>query len=166
MRNVQVTAIVPATAPAEAYEVLSDFERYPELTHAVRSVTAVHGEDGTVTSEWEVYFRNGILRWTEADRLDESTLTIAFEQTDGDFDHFSGAWTVEPAGDGCTVRFSASFDLGMPSIAHIIDPIAELALRDNIAIILRGLLGGDLWIAGEEAAEGRSQDACRPMPVA
>jgi hypothetical protein len=39
------------------------------------------------------------------------------------------------------VVFTASFDLGMPSLAGIIDPIAEHTLRENMCSILRGLLG-------------------------
>jgi hypothetical protein len=39
------------------------------------------------------------------------------------------------------VEFTAVFDLGMASLAAILDPIAEQALRDSIELILRGLLG-------------------------
>src|SRR3712207_8755700 len=40
-----------------------------------------------------------------------------FEQVDGDFVLFTGTWAVEPDGNGAVVRFTASFDLGMPSLA-------------------------------------------------
>ncbi len=154
MRHVEITAGVPCTSAQHAYEVLSDFERYPDLTSAVRSVTIDANDDGTVSTIWEVNFRNGVLRWTEADRLDDRALTIAFDQTDGDFHSFSGEWTVDGQADGCTVRFAASFDLGMPSLGRIIDPIAENALRENITLILSGLFGPDIKIdAHADAAD-------------
>jgi ribosome-associated toxin RatA of RatAB toxin-antitoxin module len=161
MRHVEIIADVPGTPAARAYEVLRDFEHYADLTDAVRSVTVTSGSDGELTSIWEVNFRSGVLRWTEVDRLDDSTLTMAFEQVDGDFDHFSGVWKVDDDG-GCVVRFKADFDLGMPSLGHIIDPIAENALRENISIILRGLLGEAVSVRSDDS---ESRAAVSVVPV-
>ncbi len=97
--------------------------------------------DGVLESDWVVNFRNGILAWTERDAVDRTARTIAFEQLDGDFAVFTGSWAVAPDGDGTVVRFEATFDLGMPSLAPMVDPIAERALVDNIRAILEGLLG-------------------------
>jgi ribosome-associated toxin RatA of RatAB toxin-antitoxin module len=156
MRHVEIIAEVPGTSALRAYEILGDFEHYPDLTDAVRSVTTVPGEDGTLTSIWEVNFRNGVLRWIEVDRLDDSALTLTFEQIEGDFAHFSGAWEVDGDAEGCTVRFAAEFDLGMPSLGPIIDPVAENALRENIAIILRGLLGAGVDVRAAEPESAAS----------
>jgi hypothetical protein len=60
---------------------------------------------------------------------------------DGDFAAFTGSWAIEPDGEGSIVRFQASFDLGMPSLAPMIDPIAQRTLADNVRAILGGLLG-------------------------
>lgn len=159
MRHVEITAVVPGTSAQRAYDLLSDFERYPELTDAVRSVTAAANEDGTISTLWEVNFRNGVLRWTETDRLDERTLSIAFEQTDGDFHHFSGEWAVRGLGEGCLVRFMARLDLGIPSLGHLIDQIAENALRENITQILRGVLGPDTEIDAHAQEAGMAPAA-------
>ena len=82
-----------------------------------------------------------MLAWTERDVVDPAARRIDFEQVDGDFVVFTGVWAVEPDGDGVTVRFTASFDLGMPSLAPMVDPIAVRTLVDNVQAILRGLLG-------------------------
>ena len=39
------------------------------------------------------------------------------------------------------LRFAASFDMGIPALSSIIDPIAEQALRENIVAIIKGLFG-------------------------
>jgi len=97
--------------------------------------------DGSIVSEWTVAFRSGLLRWTERDVLDPVALSISFTQLAGDFETFAGTWTVEPVSDGTVVTFEAVFDLGIPSLADILDPVAEATLRSNILVILRGLLG-------------------------
>src|SRR5262249_41649324 len=86
-----------------------------------------------------VNFRNGILRWAERDQLDPIGRTITFAQTTGDFASFTGSWHVQPVGDDVTLAFTADFDLGMPSLAALIDPVAERTLCENLAVIIHGL---------------------------
>ncbi|GHE15480.1 type II toxin-antitoxin system RatA family toxin [Streptomyces alanosinicus] len=144
MRHVEIEALLPGSDPLAVFDRLKDFQRYPEHTDAVREVTVRAERDGTLWSEWSVNFRNGELRWTERDVVDRPNLTLGFEQIDGDFERFDGSWTVLAAGADTTVRFAADFDLGMPSLERIIDPIAERTLRENISAILVGLLGDAL----------------------
>jgi ribosome-associated toxin RatA of RatAB toxin-antitoxin module len=147
MPAVAVTAVVPRRRPDEVFGAVADFAAYPRHTAAVREVAVRSDGDGHLESNWEVNFRNGILAWTERDAVDRDARTIAFEQVDGDFAVFTGCWTVEPDGDGAVVRFEATFDLGMPSLAPMVDPIAERALVDNIRAILGGLLGPTVTFA-------------------
>jgi ribosome-associated toxin RatA of RatAB toxin-antitoxin module len=148
MRTVTIETLVPAgtaTVDADAvFDRISDFTRYAEYTDAVRGVTVTSRDDGAMDSQWSVNFRNGVLCWSERDWIDPANRAITFTQLDGDFERFEGSWAVAPAGPDVTVRFTASFDLGMPSLAAIIDPIAERTLQDNMHAILRGLLGPDI----------------------
>ncbi len=141
MRYVNIEALVPFADPDQVFARISDFPRYKDYTEAVREIKVTAELDRATLSEWSVYFRNGILCWTERDEIDSEQRTIDFEQLDGDFDKFSGTWTVTPVGHDVRAVFTASFDLGMPSLAGIIDPIAEHTLRENMCSILRGLLG-------------------------
>lgn len=141
MPDVAVTAAVPGRCPDEVFAAVADFCAYPAHTDAVREVAVRSSADGVLESDWEVNFRNGVLAWTERDAVDPTGRRIAFEQLDGDFAVFTGSWTVEPDGDGAIVRFAATFDLGMPSLAPMVDPIAERTLVENIRAILGGLLG-------------------------
>ena len=141
MPDVAVTAAIPRAAPDEVFAAVADFASYAKHTDAVRDVVVRSVDGGATESAWEVNFRNGVLAWTERDLVDPAARRIDFEQVDGDFVVFTGVWAVEPDGDGVTVRFTASFDLGMPSLAPMVDPIAVRTLVDNVQAILRGLLG-------------------------
>jgi ribosome-associated toxin RatA of RatAB toxin-antitoxin module len=123
------------------YRTLTDFARYPELSPAVRSVTVTEVDDVTSVSSWEVTFRAGILRWTEQDRFDRAAHTITFAQTEGDIPVFDGSWRCADVPGGSDVVFTARLDLGIPSLADALEPIAVRALVDNTVSIVTGLVG-------------------------
>ncbi|WRZ87644.1 SRPBCC family protein [Streptomyces sp. NBC_01007] len=161
MPRVTLHVLSPAIAPADAYARISDFARYPELTETVESVTLQPPEaDGALVSEWTVHFRNGLLKWTERDVLAPEHMTITFEQLTGDFAVFGGTWTVSADGEGTLVAFDAEFDLGIPTLAAILDPVAESALRVNILKILQGLLGDTQEVLAAESSV--LSEAARP----
>jgi ribosome-associated toxin RatA of RatAB toxin-antitoxin module len=146
MREVIVQVVVEERTARQAYELICDFRRYPELTDKVNEVVVHPPEaDGSLRSDWSVVFRNGLMRWSELDRFVPETLTVEFEQIKGDFEVFRGSWVCEerdPEGSSVTVvTFRSDFDLGIPSLAEILDPVAESTLRDNILRILEGLMG-------------------------
>jgi len=153
MRHVSLYTCLPDADAAAVFDRISDFPRYADYTDAVREVRIESREDDRITSTWSVNFRNGVLCWTERDRIDRQALHIEFEQTAGDFTVFTGSWQVEQIDGNVAVLFTAAFDLGMPSLAAIIDPIAERALLENIQSILRGLLGDTVVFADDGEAE-------------
>ena len=99
-----------------AFAAVCDFERYPQLTDALCS--------------------------TERDEIDAQALVLRFDLIDGDFEQLSGAWRVEATPSGCCVRFSASFDFGIPTLASLIDPLACKTLAANVHAMLDGLFAG------------------------
>ena len=153
MRHLEVVARVSDRSTAEIYETLSDFESYPLYSKEVRSVSIDSKSDGQMLSTWETNFRGGILRWKEKDCFNPTARTIAFEQVEGDIEHFAGQWAVEDQPEGGLVRFRASFDMGIPALSNIIDPIAEQALRENIIAIIQGLFGVNCEILAEVPKE-------------
>ena len=107
-----------------------------------------------LTSDWEVYFRNGILRWTEARRVRSAEACGSrSSRLHGDFDVFRGSWQVAPAAGGCIVTFDAEFDFGIPSLAGILDPIAGRVLTETIGDVVAGLLGA-VTVLGDGAEPG------------
>lgn len=134
--RVEIERVVAEAEPKLLFERLADFGSYAEFTEAVHEVTVREEADGRSVSDWKVQFRNGVLHWTERDEIDWAGLVIRFEQITGDFASFNGYWAVEPTPEGALVRFVADFDMGIPSLAPMLDPIAERALRDNIEQML------------------------------
>ncbi|MBF6330745.1 type II toxin-antitoxin system RatA family toxin [Nocardia transvalensis] len=151
MRSVALTVRSTGCEADEAYCRIARFERYPELVPEVRSVVVHGARDGApLTSDWEVYFRNGPLRWSEVDYFQPEQRRIVFEQTTGDFDVFRGTWRVDPAAPGCTVLFEASFDFGIPSLAGILEPVAEKVLKEGLSLAMFRLLD-DAEVVGDPA---------------
>jgi ribosome-associated toxin RatA of RatAB toxin-antitoxin module len=153
MRHVVLHALADGMESAAVYHRITDFRRYPELTDTVREVRVDTLPDGSVVSDWTVLFRGGLMRWRERDTFAPDTLTLNFEQLDGDFQTFEGSWRCEPRDGGTLVVFTAAFDLGIPTLAEILDPVAESTLRSNIARILEGLVGAE--VTDECAATAR-----------
>src|SRR6478736_6692065 len=101
MRSVKLTMHVAGVSAAAAFRTLADFDRYPEQTDAVRSVTVTRSDATTTVSQWEVNFRSGILRWTEQDTFDIERCRIDFCQIQGDVDTFEGSWACADEPTGC-----------------------------------------------------------------
>ena len=147
MRRIELRARVRGRPAAEVYEILCAMERYPSCASAVRSLSILESSSDRIVSRWDVDLHGGVLRWTEEDRLLPEKFVIQFRQIDGDADHYAGEWGVRDEDDGCSLWFSAEFDLGMPSLDLTLGPIVEMALRENVRSIVAGLLGDSTEIA-------------------
>ncbi len=141
MRHVIIRVRATEVDAATAYYRLSDFASYPRFTDAVRQVVVHEAAAGSEVSDWTVRFRKGLLCWTERDTFDPRSRTITFTQLTGDFEVFDGSWTIEETTAGTVVNFDSVFDLGIPTLAELLDPVAESTLREVIRLILTGLLG-------------------------
>lgn len=139
MREVRVEATVSAMAD-DVYRRLADFPAYVDLASSVLAVTM--GE-GNATSEWEVTFRDGILRWQEEDVYDPQAGLISFSQIDGDMDMFSGSWQVLEGPEGARIVFAAMFDLGLPGLSDFLEPVAARAFEENLVELLSSLFADD-----------------------
>jgi ribosome-associated toxin RatA of RatAB toxin-antitoxin module len=140
MRKVTLDATILDVEPGTVFENVVQFKRYPELAPHVRNtvVTKTRPEpDGE--SSWELYFRSGLLQWSEVERYLKDELRIEFEQTDGDFDVFGGFWELTADGTGTRLHFECDFDFGIESLQGILDPIAERVIKETVAWAVVGL---------------------------
>ena len=158
MRSVRLRLHVPNQPAGDVYATLADFERYPELSDAVKSVAVTEVSENITVSQWEVTFRAGLLRWTEEDTFDPGALSITFRQLEGDIALFDGSWECVDAVPGSEIVFSARLDMGIPSLADALEPIAVRTLIDNIVSIVRGLVGHAELVASDVAVP-------TPVPV-
>ncbi len=130
MPFVACEAVVPGE-PRRAFDLASDMESYPRFMKDVVALRVLEREPGAQLSEWQARFQGRVLRWIEREVLDEAGLTIRYNQTEGDLSKFEGAWTFEPAPDGTRVTLTCDFDLGIPMLAPLLDPVARLVVRKN-----------------------------------
>lgn len=149
MRSVKLTMHVAGVSAADAFRTLADFNRYPEQTDAVRSVIVTRSDATSTVSQWEVNFRTGILRWTEQDTFDVEACRIDFCQIQGDVDTFEGAWACADEPTGCVIEFEARLDMGIPSLADALEPIAVRTLVENTVVIVRGLFAADVVVESD-----------------
>ena len=156
MRTVLLRLHVPDKPASDVYRTLADFERYPELSDAVRSVVVKQVSENRTVSDWEVTFRAGLLRWTEEDTFDRGALNITFRQLEGDAAVFDGSWQCLDAGPDSEIVFAARLDMGIPSLADALEPIAVRTLIDNIVSIVRGLVGRAELVASDVAVPAGS----------
>ena len=149
MRTIRLRLHVPHKSASDVYTTLANFELYPTLCDAVQNVVVTEASGNVTVSQWEVTFRAGLLRWTEEDTFDPGTLTIEFRQLEGDIAVFDGSWQCVEAVPGSEVLFSARLDLGIPSLADALEPIAVRTLIANIISIVRGLFGSAELVASD-----------------
>jgi ribosome-associated toxin RatA of RatAB toxin-antitoxin module len=157
MPAVTLDVHVPHLSPLEVFDLLRDFSAYPRYTDAIREVHVKQVDEYTIDSQWSANFRNGILVWGERDRIDPVGLAIEFTLTEGDYEQFEGGWYVRAAEAGASARFTAAFDLGIPTLAALIDPVAARTLLDTIAVIARGLFGPQITVTEPETATAHAR---------
>lgn len=139
MNEISLQMDIPDQSPEEVFAALRDFSAYPRLCPAVRGVQVQSQSEHEAISSWEVNFQAGILKWSERDQFDPVQRKISFDQLTGDIDQFSGVWRVAEAQAGSRIHFDARFDLGLPMLADMLDPVAKKAIEDNIRSIVHGL---------------------------
>jgi len=154
MPALQLSAVVDGLDAQTALALVADYRRWPAASAAVRSVEVeVDPLDASASiSRWEVSFRGGLMRWTERDVLCAGALEQRFSLVEGDPQDFTGAWTAAAREEGgCTLRLAGEFDLGMPSLRHVLDPIAIEALEDAITDVLESLFSGRIRVGRAES---------------
>lgn len=154
LQHVEVAGVHATVTADEAYGVLRRLGENVRTGGVVQEIRVEALDEDRQVSHWDVKFREGLLRWTQEDVFDDDARTMTFHQVTGDPKTFEGVWRVEELGDGCRVTFVCDFDIGIPSLAATIDPLARRILRETVAQQLVDVFGGELTIEGAPAAAG------------
>lgn len=115
---------------------LSDFEKLAAIVDDVERIEITRISAGEQISSWGVFFRRGVMQWRERDFIDPQSRTIFFSLIDGDLAFLEGQWSVDPHEAGCVITFRSEFDFGIPSMAAMLNPLAERELRRNNRAII------------------------------
>ncbi|MFF3766288.1 type II toxin-antitoxin system RatA family toxin [Streptomyces sp. NPDC001922] len=138
----RVDVELPIAAPPEhTWQAVVDVEAYPACMDSVQSVTVVEssGEDRRTTA-WSVHLKGSVLEWVESEQLDHAARRFDFHQVSGDLAHFVGHWAVRPGEDGGSlVSLTVEFEIGIPLLAEMLNPVAATALRENAEQMLQAL---------------------------
>lgn len=135
MAEVRVSHTTSAD-PERVWAALLDTEAYASYMDEVRDITIVEWEGNHRLSKWAVRLKGSELQWLESEYIDHENLKVTFEQREGDLAYFDGHWQVESL-DGVTVAtIYASFDIGIPMMSEMLNPVAARALSDNSKTIL------------------------------
>lgn len=129
-------------APRRAvWDAIVDVESYPDCMETVRRTSIVRQQgDDERTVFFSVLLKGAILEWEERERLDEAAGTVRFEQESGDLSELDGSWTIAGSDEGpVRVVLDVRFDIGIPQIAMVLNPVAARALEENSRHMLRDL---------------------------
>jgi len=142
MPSVEVELHIPSPA-SECWAAVVDVENYALTMDSVQSVTIIEQTGPqTRSTAWSVRLKGAVLEWVEAERIDHRALRFDFHQLSGDLAHFTGHWAVRPAdGDSGSslVSLNVEFEIGIPLLAEMLNPVAAKALRENAQQMLAAL---------------------------
>lgn len=126
--------------PADrVWQVLLDCEAFPTYMPEVSRVELVSDDGSRRVGRWAVLLKGSELEWEEEEFVDHDRRRIEFRQIDGDLDYFNGHWQVTETPDGTLVELDVDFDIGIPLMADMLNPVAAKALQDNSQAILERL---------------------------
>jgi ribosome-associated toxin RatA of RatAB toxin-antitoxin module len=125
--------------PGEVWAALLDSESYASYMEEVREVRVVEWDGDRRVSRWSVLLKGSELEWEEEEFIDHERRRIEFRQLDGDLAYFTGHWEVSSDERGTTAELHVEFDIGIPMMSEMLNPVAARALEDNSQAILRRL---------------------------
>jgi len=129
------------TSIATVWEAVLDIERYPDLMTNVVSVKIEEWETPTSRrSQWAMIIKGATLVWRDREFIDHDEHTVNFTQVSGDLERFEGAWELTAKEAELTrVRLTISFEIGIPLLAGMLNPVAQRALYGNAREMLEGV---------------------------
>ena len=131
MPVVEVVETIPAPIHA-LWDIVNDVESFPRLMEHVRSLRILERGDGYRLTEWHVELKGCLMRWVEREELYPAKFRIEYRQLEGELAQFEGFWQLEPLPDGSTrVVLSVLFDIGIPMLSEMLNPVAQRAIQDN-----------------------------------
>ncbi|MEW9528649.1 type II toxin-antitoxin system RatA family toxin [Microbispora sp. NPDC049125] len=120
----------------QVWKVVLDCEAFPDYMPEVREIEIMEQDGELRVSRWAVLLKGSELEWEERERIDHAAHRIEFEQIEGDLAYFTGHWQVSDSPEGTMVELRVEFDIGIPLMAEMLNPVAARALEDNSRAIL------------------------------
>ncbi|MBT0773327.1 SRPBCC family protein [Kineosporia sp. J2-2] len=138
MPSVRTSVLVPGADIDYVWSVVRDFEKHPDYMADVLDIRFLERDDVTALSSWRVLLNGSELTWEERDHF-HPPHRIDFDQTEGDLEVFRGSWTLTQTDEGVDVVLDIEFDLGIPSLAAVLDPVGIQAIHSNSRSMLTAI---------------------------
>lgn len=128
-------------APLErVWTVIRDVEARTRLMGGMSSVEVRETGPGFRVTAREAELKGCAMRWTEREEIDDEHHRLETHLIDGDLAAMDGQWQLERLGDDAVhVTLTVSFDIGVPELSDMLDPVAERAIHDSSAAMLAAL---------------------------
>lgn len=128
-------------APIEkVWELVRDVEGYPQRMETVRDIEVLESGENWKLVAWEAELKGSILKWVEREEQDPEAYRLSYRQVDGDLERFDGYWQLTSQGPEVTEAvLVVHFDIGIPMLKDMLEPVAERAIRDNSSRMLTSL---------------------------
>lgn len=124
----------------EVWALICDVRAYPRLMEPVRALDVVDDNGDQITTAWEIELKGSILKWTEHEQRDAENYTISYHQLDGDLQEFDGFWRLRALSATTTeATLLVRFEIGIPMLREMLNPVAERAIRKNSREMLLSL---------------------------
>jgi ribosome-associated toxin RatA of RatAB toxin-antitoxin module len=138
MPTVRTSVDIPDVGIDHVWNVVCDFEKHPEYMADVLEIRYLERDAETALSSWRVLLNGSELTWEEKDFF-HPPHRIDFDQTEGDLEVFRGSWTLTETEGGVNVVLEIEFDLGIPSLAAVLDPVGIQAIHSNSRSMLTAI---------------------------
>lgn len=124
MREVQRSAIVPHT-PAQMFELVVDFERYPEFVPGCVGAELLSRDENELTGRLSLSLGPLKASFATRNRL-APPHSMSLELVDGPFSELHGNWSFVPLGEsGCRVGLEMRFAFADAAQDLLLGPIFE-----------------------------------------
>lgn len=143
MRTVDVSEEIHASVD-DVWALVTDIGRYPDLMDPVLAIRVLDSGDpvgaGWTLAEWEVELKGSVLKWTEREDKDPTRFRVDYAQVDGDLDRFEGYWQLHEVAPLVTrAVLVVQFEVGIPMLRDMLEPVAARAVEENSRRMLRSL---------------------------
>jgi ribosome-associated toxin RatA of RatAB toxin-antitoxin module len=120
----------------ESYRLVVDVERFPEFMDNVTSVEILSEDASEKVVAWKMMIDDAPLEWVEEVHYDADRLRVRFRAIDGVFERFDGHWQVFPEPSGSRVELELEFEIGLPEVEEVINPVLTTRLTANIEAMM------------------------------
>lgn len=120
----------------KAYNLLKNIENFPQFMKNIRSIKILERGEKKIIANWNVVIDGAEIFWKEEDSFDEKNCKVDFRMLEGDYNKYTGTWSVEEDKKGSRIILKVDIDWGIPILGKHVGRILERKARANFKRML------------------------------